>query len=283
MKKLYYLMMVFGIISMAFTACGDDDDITVGPKTNSDSINVVITTGNEIVMPSTAKSFEITLERNKNTGDISVPISLKTGASGIFSAPATVDFANGELTKTVTISVSEDIKMFKDYFVEVIVDQNYTLQYAANTGMAGSSRVMFTVIKEDYKVVSKGKYTSAWTEEPEDAELEYSEILDCYRFNKQTSGVFTYTFTLGEVIDDEEDILNGMQPITFSDDFLKSGCVTSDDWAHPTYGTVTIKGFDSNDEQPSFYDPAHKVYYFDIEFTVAAGSFGDYYDTFEAE
>ena len=280
MKKLYYLMMVLGIISVAFTACGDDDDISVGPKTNSDSINVVITTGHEIVMPSTATSFEITLQRNKNTGDISVPISLRTGTRDIFTAPATVNFTNGELTKTITINVSEDIKMFNDYYVEVVVDENYTLQYAKNTGMTGSSRAMFTVVKEDYKVVKKGKYTSAWTEEPEDAELEYSEILGNYRFNKQTSGVFTYTFTMGDVISDENDPLKGMPPLTFSDDFIKNGSVTSADRAHSTYGTLTIKGCN---EQPSFYDPTEKVYYFDIKFTVAAGSFGDYYDTFEEE
>lgn len=270
-------MMVLGIISVAFTSCGDDDDVSVGPQTNSDSINVVITTGHEIVMPSTATSFEITLERNKNTGAISVPISLRTGASGIFTAPATVEFANGELTKNVTISVSNDIKMFNDYYVEVIVDQNYTLQYAKNTNMNGSARAMFTVVKEDYKVVKKGQYYSAWLDDPEDAELEYSEILNTYRFNKQTSGLFTYTFTLGDVVTDEESEMKGLQPVTFSQDFIKNGCATSEAWAHPTYGIVTIKG---NEDEPSFYDPEKKLFYFDIKFTVAAGSFGNYYDNF---
>ena len=270
-------MMVLGIISVAFTSCGDDDDVSVGPQTNSDSINVVITTGHEIVMPSTATSFEITLERNKNTGALSVPISLRTGTRGIFSAPATVVFANGEKTKNVTISVSNNIKMFTEYYVEVIIDPNYTMQYDKTTSMKGSPRAMFTVVKEDYKVVKKGSYSSWWLADPEDASLEYSEILGTYRFHKQTSGLFTYTFTLGDIVIDAESDMNGLQPITFTPDFIKTGCATSEEWAHPTYGIVTIKG---NEDEPSFYDPEKKLFYFDIKFTVDAGSFGNYYDNF---
>lgn len=272
-------IMKYGIImlAMAFglTACSDsDDDITVGLKTNSDSINVGILTEGMVVMPSTATSFDIMFERNKDTGAISVPIKVYTDASDIFTAPSEVKFASGELQKKITVNVSDKIEMFKDYIVEVVVDENYTMQYSLSTV---TSRSRMTVVKEDYKVVQKGTYLSWWTDEEEPAELEYSEMLQSYRFNKQTSGVFTFTFTLGEAIADEADELFGMQPITFSDDFLKNGCLTSEDWAHSDYGMVTMKGYTA---QPSVYDPNKKVYYFDIQWRVSAGSFGDYYDVF---
>lgn len=272
-------IMKYGIImlAMAFglTACSDsDDDITVGLNTNSDSINVGILTEGMVVMPSTATSFDIMFERNKDTGAISVPIKVYTDVSDIFTAPSEVKFASGELQKTITVNVSDKIEMFKDYIVEVVVDENYTMQYSLSTV---TSRSRMTVVKEDYKVVQKGTYLSWWTEKEEPAELEYSEMLQSYRFNKQTSGVFTFTFTLGEAIADEADEQFGMQPITFSDDFLKNGCLTSEDWAHPSYGMVTMKGYTA---QPSVYDPDKKVYYFDIQWRVSAGSFGDYYDVF---
>ena len=43
---------------------------------------------------------------------------------------------------------------------------------------------------------------------------------------------------------------------------------------------MTMKG---NASKPSYYDPKTKTYMFAIQFTVAAGSFGTYYDTFTEE
>lgn len=269
--KTIKLFMITCIVALGFAACSDDDDVTVGARTNADSVNVVVVTGPNVVLPSTATSFDITLQRNKDNGAISVPLSFNTGAAGIFTGPAKVDFASGELEKTITVNVSESIKMFQDYFLEVVVDENYTKQYAVSTGMSGASRALLTIVKEDYKVAKKGMYHSEWLKGEEPAELEYSEILDAYRFNKQTSGAFTYVFTLGEAGED------GTQPITYDDSFITSGSATSEDWADSTYGIMTMKG---STAERSYYDPATKTYWFDIKFTVAAGSFGNYYDKF---
>lgn len=269
--KTIKLFMITCVVTLGFTACHDDNDVTIGAFTNADSLNVVVVTDPSVVMPSTATSFDITLQRNKDNGSISVPLSFYCGATGIFTGPETVNFASGELEKTITVNVSDNIQMFKDYLLEVVVDENYTIQYAATTDMEGAPRALFTVVKEDYKVVKQGVYYSDWIEDEEPAELEYSEILDSYRFNKQTSGAFTFTFSLGEA--DEE----GTLPITYDDDFINNGSATSEDWADSVYGIMTMKG---STAEESYYDPDTKTYWFDIKYTVAAGSFGNYYDHF---
>lgn len=263
--------MIACIVALGFTACSDDDDVTVGAKTNAEGLNVVVVTGPSIVMPSTATSFDITLQRNKDNGAISVPLTFNTGSKNLFVAPAKVEFASGELEKTITVNVNDNIEMFKNYFLEVVVDENYTTQYAASNDMDGASRMLLTIVKEDYKVVKHGSYLSWWTDESEDADLEYSEILDMYRFNNQTSGKITFSFSLGEADED------GTRPISYTDDFINNGWTTSDDWADSRYGVMTMKG---STAEPSLYDPETKTYWFNIKFTVAAGSFGSYYDSF---
>lgn len=277
MKDLLKYGIAMLVIAFGFTACNDDDDDTVfGPKSNAEGTHVGVVTQGNVVIPSTGTSFDITFQRNNGTDALTVPVTLNTGSQGIFSAPANINFAAGDTLTTLTVTVSDKVEMFKNYFLEVVVDQNYTQQYDEDVT---APRAMLTVVKEDYKVVATGSYLSWWTEEEEDAELEYSEILDSYRFNKQTSGEFTFEFSVGDVVTDEEDDLYGMQPITFSDNFISVGCVTSADWAHPSYGMVTMRGFENSDA-PSYYDPENKTYYFDIQWRVSAGTFGDYYDSF---
>ena len=79
--KTIKLFMITCIVALGFAACSDDDDVTVGARTNADSVNVVVVTGPNVVLPSTATTFDITLQRNKDNGAISVPLSFNTGAA----------------------------------------------------------------------------------------------------------------------------------------------------------------------------------------------------------
>ena len=132
--------------------------------------------------------------------------------------PSSVSFAEGELTKTLTVNCSEQIEMFKAYKIQAIIDEAYTTQYADN--VTAFPRAILDIIKEDFKPFAEGTYTSAWTEMGEPATLEFSEIKNCYRFKKATSGLFTYEFSVGEeTIDDEESEFNGFYPISYGEDF----------------------------------------------------------------
>lgn len=278
MKNLTKYMLALLSGAFLLTACGDDDSFAPGPATNAEGLNVYIESDKSIVMESTASSFEFTVARNKDNGAITVPLRYEGENLDVFSLPASVSFAAGELSKTLTVQCSDAIEMFTDYKIQVIVDEAYTTQYDANP--AGFPRAILDIVKEDYKVFATGTYTSAWTEEDEPATLEYSEIKGSYRFKNATSGNFTYEFSVGdEPIADETSDFNGLYPITYSKAFDATGWVTSEDWAHPDYGMVTI--YPGSD--PSAYDAENKTYYLSIEFTVSAGSFGSYYDVFVAE
>lgn len=270
--KLNKIFLMAGVVMTMFMAasCSDDDGWSAGNKTNADSLNVYIASDDNIVLPVDGNTFEVKFARNNTNGELTIPINFSTGTPEIFTnVPTSVTFANGLAEATASFTCISELEMFKAYRATIVIDEQYTTQYANKA--TNMPRAELKIVKEDYKVAKKGTYISAWTEEEEPAELEYSQILDSYRFNCQTSGQFTYVFTLGKA---EED---GTQPITFSDSFINNGSVTSAEWAHPTYGVVTIKG---STKKPSFYDPGTKTYWFDIKFTVAAGSFGNYYDVF---
>lgn len=271
--KLNKIFLMAGVVMTMFMAasCSDDDGWSAGNQTNADSLNVYIASDNNIVLPVDGNTFEVKFARNNTNGELTIPINFSTGTPEVFtSVPTSVTFASGQAEASVSFTCISELEMFKAYRATIVIDEQYTTQYANKA--TNMPRAELKIIKEDYKAYQSGVYTSAWTEVGEPAVLEYSQILDSYRFNCQTSGEFTYVFTLGAA---EED---GTQPVTFSDSFINSGSVTSAEWAHPTYGVVTIKG---STKKPSLYDPATKTYWFDIKFTVAAGSFGNYYDTFE--
>ena len=271
--KLNKIFLMAGVVMTMLMAasCSDDDSWSAGNATNADSLNVYIASDNNVVLPVDGNTFEVKFARNKTNGELTIPLNFSTGTPEIFTnVPTSVTFASGQAEASVSFTCISDLEMFKDYRATIIIDEQYTTQYAKKA--TNLPRAELKIVKEDYKPYQSGVYTSAWTEVGEPAVLEYSQILDSYRFSRQTSGEFTYSFTLGKA---EED---GTQPVTFSDSFVNNGSVTSADWAHSTYGVVTIKGCK---KKPSLYDPSTKTYWFDIEFTVAAGSFGDYYDSFE--
>ena len=278
MKYLNKYMFALLAVSTMLTACGDDDDnYAVGEPTNADALNVYFEADQSIVMASTATSFDFTVSRNKDNGAITVPLTYHGEDLTPFALPQSVSFASGELQKTITVTCSDAMKMFNEYRIEVIIDPAYTTQYKAQ--VEGYPRATLDIVKEDYKTFATGTYTSAWTEVGEPATLEFSEILGMYRFKNITSGNLSYDFTVGDKPMTEGDFA-GLYPITFGEGILKNGCVTSEDWAHPSYGIVTIYGDES---APSAYSKETKTYYLSIEFTVSAGSFGAYYDTFVAD
>lgn len=270
--KLNKIFLMAGAVMSMFMAvsCSDDDNWSAGNPTNADSLNVYIASDNNVVLPVDGNTFEVTFARNNTNGELTIPVNFSTGTPEIFTdIPTSVTFANGASEATVSFSCISDLVMFKTYRATIVIDEQYTTQYADQA--TNMPRAELKIVKEDYKTAKKGTYLSWWTEVAEPAELQYSEILDSYRFASQTSGEFTFAFSLGDT--DE----NGVQPIYYSDSFIASGSATSAEWAHPTYGVMTMKG---STKKLSYYDPATKTYWFDINFTVSAGSFGNYYDTF---
>ena len=266
-------MAGIAVMSLMAVSCSDDDDWSAGNPTNEKGLNVYIASNNNVVLPVDGNTFEVTYVRNITDGELTIPVKFSTGTPEIFtSVPTSVTFASGQAEAKASFSCINDMEMFKTYNATIVIDEQYTTQYADT--VVNLPRAELNIVKEDYKLFKKGTYLSWWTEEPEPAELQYSEILGSYRFSAQTSGEFTFAFTLGKADED------GTLPITYSKSFVNVGAATSAAWAHPSYGIMTMKG---NASKPSYYDPKTKTYMFAIQFTVAAGSFGTYYDTFTEE
>lgn len=260
-------------VAVVFCSCSDDDDWSAGKQTNAEGINVYLpaTENTEIALSPTDNSFTVTVARSDASGELTVPL-VTSNANGydkdgnsLFSVPESVTFADGEKEKEITVSCSDVMDMFKTYRLTISVPEEYTKPYADSE--ENLPRTELNVIKEDYKAVASGKYyADFWADDDgtpyeEPATLEYSEIKKMYRVKNVIFGQ-TFTFSLA---DDNS--------IEFGDSKYATGYV------HPSYGDIYISPSE-NDEYKSYYDPDTKSYYFGFEYTVSAGSFGDYYEWF---
>ena len=269
-------LMIFPLLAAAFAfcSCSDDDDWSAGKQTNAEGINVYLPTseGASMTLAPSDKSFTINVARSSASGELTVPLKTanangydKDGKS-LFTVPESVTFANGEKEKTITVECSDNMEMFKTYRLTISVPEEYTLAYADS--VENLPRKELNILQEDYKSFATGTYYSdLWADDDgtpyeESATLEYSEIKKMYRFSNVVTGE-TFTFSV-----DEDN------KIVFGDSKYSTGYI------HPSYGNIYISPSE-DDEYTSYYDPDTKTFYFGWEYTVSAGSFGDYYEWFK--
>ncbi len=272
MKILSKLMTLSCVLAAAVTvsSCSDDDNYTAGPQTNSDSLNVYFEKGtSDITLKSDANTFVVNVVRNTTKGALTIPLTTVTGngydglGKNLFTVPTQVEFKDGEDTAQITVNCTDSVKMFKEYNVEMSIPEEYTTQYKSSP--TGQPRAELHIVKEDYANYAKGTYFSQFfgDDSPytEAAIMQYSKILDTYRFSNIVSGE-TFTFQV-----------NKDNSITFGFTETPTGYV------HSKYGSVNIKPSE-NEEYKSYYSPDEKTYYFGFNYVVSAGSFGDYYEGF---
>jgi hypothetical protein len=150
------------------------------------------------------------------------------------------------------------MEVFHTYRATITIDQKYTTQYVDS--VINCPKAELNVIKEDYKPFKNGTYYSQFFETEAPAVLEYSEMMDLYRFKNVAEGQ-TFTFT----VDEDNNI-----------SIVEAKFATN--YVHGTYGPITA----NRTNKPSFVEVEDGVttYYFNFEYTVDAGSFGDAYDYF---
>ena len=259
--KISKIFLMAGLAMMTFmaTSCSSKDDWAPGEPTTSGGQNVYLDTEESIALPLDGNTFEVTFKRTATSGDLTIPVNFSTSTPEIFTdVPSTVTFASGAAEAKITITCKSDMEVFHTYRATITIDQKYTTQYA--DAETNCPRAELNVIKEDYQPFKNGTYYSPFfgTEEP--AVLEHSEMLDVYRFKNVAEGQ-TFTFTVNE--DNSISIIEAKIPTSY---------------VHPDYGPITANRTD----KPSFVEVEDGVttYYFNFEFTVSAGSFGDAYDYF---
>lgn len=253
----YFLLAVASCCLL--TACGDDDDYMPGSPANTSGDNVYFSAENEasLALGVDESEFTVTIERSNTGSAQSIPLRAVSPYDDIFTVPVSVDFASGEASKTIVIKTSDKMKMFKSYALSIAIPEEYTQQYAETTVYP---RIELNVIKEDYQPYVTGTYTAGFFEESWDATLEYSEILDQYRFASCWMKGYDVLFTW----EGAKVVVNGGQKFA-------SGYV------HSNYGMVSVTPVGCS------YDEGSKTFSFVYEWTVSAGTFGENLDTFIAK
>lgn len=274
MKK-FNRIMILPLLAMPFVlgSCSDDDEWSAGNPANTEGINVYLPAdnGQNVALSPTESTFTVEVARSSESGQLTVPLKVVNAngydadGNALFSVPESVTFADGEKTKEVTVTCSDNMEMFKTYKIAISVAEEYTQPYADSE--ENLPRIELNIVKEDYKAFATGVYFSDfWGDDDgpyqEEATIEYSEIMKLYRFSNIISGQ-SFTFSV-----DEDN------KITFGASKYSTGYV------HPSYGDVFISPSEEAD-YPSYYDPDTKTFYFGWEYTVSAGSFGSYYEWFK--
>lgn len=258
-----FLLAAMAITGFAFTSCSDDDDFEPGKQAGS--YNVYFVDEANKALDLSATSFTITVGRSDASGALSVPLK-QVQVSSMFTVPATAEFAAGQKETEVTIGISSEAEPFTDYQLRLAIPEEYTSPYVQQDYVP---ELNIAVYKEDYKdYANVYYYDDFWYEEGWDDVIQYSQTLDLYRIAPWVEGVWTY-FKIKEgesitVCNSEGKTYTGA---TFT------GLVSS------TYGNVycswdTSSGF-------SGYVADEDTYYILYKWTVAAGSFGSYYNTIQ--
>lgn len=259
--KIFHKYFLLAVVSCClFTACSDDEDYTPGTPSNANGDNVYFSADNEatLALGVDESEFTMTIERSNAGAAQSIPLKVATPHDSIFTVPVTVDFASGEGSKVIIIKTSDKMRMFKKYALSITIPEEYTQQYAETTTYP---RMELNITKEDYKPYATGLYTSGYFEELWDATLEYSEILNLYRF--PSCWVKGYDVTFAWDGSEKVKVNNGNKFVT--------------GYIHASYGMVSATpGLCS-------YDASSKTFSFIYEWTVSAGTFGEIPDTFEVK
>lgn len=267
LKNIFGLML---LSVLTLSSCSDDDDYVKGNLTNENGYNVYFSDDNSA---STAIGFgdtelEIKLERDitDNSAALTVPVKLNVIDNGVFTAPESVTFAEGETEAIIKITIDENMEMFKNYMLSLSIPEEYTHQYDVESG---SPKFLMTIIKEDYKPAATGVYNNWYYEQEWEQVLEYSEVLDLYRLTDVIYEGTSFYF-YWKVAED------GSQKCYFTDskgtkvDSFFSGIV------HSTYGNVNCNVLYEN----AMGMLQQNVFYFPFQWVVSAGSFGAGYDTY---
>lgn len=266
MKLLNTLFLAGALcVSAGFVSCSDDD-YTPGNVTNSEGLNVSFENVAKIALSPEENSFKVTLTRNNTNGDLTVPIKSVTVTDGVFTVPTEATFKSGEATTEITVNVSDNVDMFKNYKLSLSLPEEYSTPYDSTSVANGKApRAELNVIKEDYEPYATGTVTSNFNADDdgnpaveEGKTIEYSKIKNMYRIKSfwgDGTGDLTFTW-------------DGKDNVATAESAVPTG------FSVGSYGEAT-----ANFKKAS-YDEATKTFDFDFEFTVTAGSFGEYDELF---
>lgn len=262
-----FLLAGIAVSSLWMGACSDDDDYTPGKPAGKNDVSFV-DEGGKTVLALEDQAFTFTVTRANGDGELTVPLNVVQKPDFV-QVPTSVTFKAGETEKEVEVTIGEGMENFVEYAIRINIPEELTNPYAETSG---SPMYNMVILKEDYAPWAEGVFTEnvifgqQWEQT-----LEYSAIKEIYRlpdvFAPGTHFFFKWDGT------DADD-----QTIYFCDADGNKTVKFATGYVHAKYGMIMANiladknwmGFDSSDN----------TFYFPMEMTVSAGSFGANYETY---
>ena len=253
MKNIFSILLL-GVITTVVSSCNDDINYSPGEPSPFAESKVFFSKDNvyDLILGVYDTEVSFFLERTDASSALSVALKAEGYDENIFTVPASVEFAAGETKKEVKIQV-KNMEVFTDYSLKKIAIPSELVNPYKDY-----SAISLNVYKEDYVPFAKGMYTSNFFEDEWEMVLEYSELLDLYRFQDLYVEGYDFFFKW-----------DGGETMTMDPVNITTGYV------HPTYGMITAK------TQATQYDAESQTMAFKYNWTVSAGSFGSYVEYFE--
>lgn len=261
MKKLFNIgyIALFAVLAL-FSACTESEEYTPAQSSaETSAYRFAASSASNVVLALTDSVYQVVVERDDVENELTLPLNVK-GDLEILSLPTSVTFAAGEKQALLEIAVSPNMELFKNYYLEISIDESYVNPYNVDD----FSVLPITFLKEDYVPFANGVYTlsALWGGESFDQELEYSPILDVYRLSN-VWGPSKVTFR----ITDPETMAFEMTESVFNTGVLYA----------PGAPIVAYPVEDAN-----LYDAETNTFYFAFQFYVPAlnGGFGQMYEAY---
>lgn len=249
---------------IGFTSCQEELAYEVGAPAAQDSAVVYFTSNMaEVVLQLQDSTFEIGIARYvTEAATYNLNVAIEDGTNGNIVVPTSVTFDEGDLDTTITVTVDE-ITLMQGYTVKVAIDEAWVNPYAADNTV-----LSFTVKREDYVPYAAGTYYNYFLygpESPYEQVLQYSPATDTYRIQDcWYLGGGSVIFTWKNDTD-----------INVTTKTIKTG------YNHPSYGMISANYLNDQCYAEVEGNMVQMVFY--INFTVSAGSFGEYPNVFVFE
>lgn len=256
--------MFIALAALSFAACSDDDEYTRGEVEDENRPNCYFLSTEQTDIeetPDVPAECDIIMHRSqdKATNALTVPIEVVTNDDDVFDVPESVTFAAGDTTATIHVTY-EKAGNGVTYNLQIAVPDDYVSLYRTTTNSQMFYKMSLMRVK--WNLVGTGTFTYNFFFSGDDTGLSIYQRDDKPALMKITN------------------ILGGVDCI-FSWD-RTSNLLSFDTYyagfEYSSYGSVYVKNAGD-----SYYDPETLTFYFNNQYIVSAGSFGNDYETFKLD
>lgn len=133
MNHKFVKLFCFGLISVAMTACSDDDDHNYAVGPTMDGFYFAEQPTEYVDLTRDDSSFSFSISRNTSEGEATAKIDVD--ADPVFHFPESVNFAAGQQIVDVPVTFNSSELDLKDYYIKLSIPENEAFVYG-NTNLS---------------------------------------------------------------------------------------------------------------------------------------------------